>query len=154
MTVFDGNLTEMIAAVLRSQPRKREFRLVTFRRAQKHENAPRTGVLRACACAPARRAHRRSPAAADVDAWRQPKTANLATPDAPTSQNRRSARGRAPKDRNETERTGGFNQDSGRNDRRQILRDHSRNSLACFAAIGALLRSFLFRFIENRQTNA
>ena len=48
MTVFDGDLTEMIAGVLRSQPRKREFCLVTFRRVQKHENAPRTGVLRAC----------------------------------------------------------------------------------------------------------
>ena len=48
MTVFDVDLTEMIVGALRSQPRKREFCLVTFRRAQKHENAPRTGVLRAC----------------------------------------------------------------------------------------------------------
>ena len=55
---------------------------------------------------------------------------------------------------NESERTGGFNEDSGRNDRRKSLRDHSRKSLACFAAIGALLRSFLFCFIENRQTNS
>ena len=48
VTVFDGDLTEMIAGALRSQPRKREFCLVTFRRAQKHENAPRACVLRAC----------------------------------------------------------------------------------------------------------
>ena len=48
MTVFGRNLTEMIAGALRSQLRKREFCLVTFRRVQKHENAPRTGVLRAC----------------------------------------------------------------------------------------------------------
>ena len=48
MTVFDGNWAEMIAGALRSQPRNRELYLVTFRRVQKHENAPRTGVLRAC----------------------------------------------------------------------------------------------------------
>ena len=136
----------MIAGVLRSQPRKREFCLVTFRRAQKHENAPRTGVLRACVRARARRAHRRLPAAADVDAWRQPKTANLATPGAPTPRNSRSARGRAPKDRNDSERTRGFNEDPRRNHTFKILRDHSWKSLVRFAAIGALLRSFLSSF--------
>ncbi len=134
----------MIAGALRSQPRKREFCLVTFRRAQKHENAPRAGVLRARTRA--RGADRRPPAAADVGAWWQPKTANLATSDAPTPRNQGSARGRASKTRNESERTRGINENSKGIHRCRILRDRSWKSLVCTAAIGALLRSFLSSF--------
>ena len=137
----------MIAGALRSQPRTREFWLVTFRRARKHENAlARACCARACARARARRAHRRPPAAADVGAWWQPKTANLATPDAPTLRNSGSGRGGASKNRNESERTRDINEDSGRNLTRRILRDRSWKSLVRSAAIGALLRSFLSSF--------
>ena len=114
--------------------------------AKAQEHPSRGRAARLCAHARARRAHRRLPAAADVERWWRPKTANLATPDAPTSQNRGSGRGGAPKNRNESERTRGFNEDSGRNHTCRILRDHSWKSLVCFAAIGALLRSFLLSF--------
>ncbi len=49
MTVFDGDLTEMIAEVLRSQPRKRELRLTSLGWVQRHEDAPNArACVRAC----------------------------------------------------------------------------------------------------------
>ena len=99
-----------------------------------------------CARVRARGAHQRPPAAADVGAWWPPKTANLATPDAPTLRNSGSGRGGASKNRNESERIRDINEDSGRNLTCRILRDRSWKSLVRSAAIGALLRSFLSLF--------
>ena len=140
MTVFDGNLTEMIAAVLRSQPRKREFCLVTFRRAQKHENAPRAGVLRARVSAQEASSSRRRRCEVASE--------NGEFSDARRADTAKSAIPRALflKGGTRSECTRGINEDSKGIHRCKILRDRSWKSLVCSAAIGALLRSFLSSF--------
>ena len=114
--------------------------------AKARESPSRGRAARVRARARARRAHRRPPAAADVGAWWQPKTANLATPDAPTSAKSAFFRVLLLKRWNESELTRGINEDSRRISRRKILSDRSWKSLVPPAAIGALLRSFLSSF--------
>ena len=118
-----------------------------FSQGAKARERPSPGrAARVRARARARRAHRRPPAAADVGAWWQPKTANLATPDAPTSAKSAFFRVLLLKRWNESELTRGINEDSRRINRRKILSDCSWKSLVPPAAIGALLRSFLSSF--------
>ena len=140
MTVFDADLTEMIVGALRSQPCKREFCLVTVRRAQTHENAPRAGVLRARVSAEeaSSSCRRRCEAASENGEFSDARRADTAKSAIP--------RALFSKGGTRSERTRGINEDSRGIHRCKILRDRSWKSLVCSAAIGALLRSFLSSF--------